>query len=103
MSKQASRQRAIEAALKRFEDFTGMSGEVIGSLDVPNLGPDEPLVVIGDCEAVAYSTVRNGKRESYQHEFRPSSRPVLACSHDGSRLYLLAGAYKFTHRGIEDR
>lgn len=103
MSKQAARQRQVEAALKRFEDFTGMSGEVVGSLQVPNLGEDEPLVVIGDCEAIAYRTVRNGVEESYQHEFRPSSRPVLCCSFDGSRLFLLAGSYKFTSRGIEDR
>lgn len=103
MSKQAARQRAIEAALKRFEDFTGMSGEVVGSIEVPEVQEGEPLVVIGDLEAVAYTTVRNGVTESYQHEFRKSSRPVLACSHDGSRLFLLAGSYKFTSRGIEDR
>lgn len=103
MSKQAARQRAIAAALKRFEDFTGMSGEVVGSLHIEPFKEGEPLVVIGDLEALAYTTVRNGVEESYQHEFRKSSRPVLACSHDGSRLFLLAGSYKFTSRGIEDR
>lgn len=90
-------------AVKLFEDFTGMPGEVIGRGHVPALKPDAVLVVIGDCEAIAYSTVRNGKRESYQHEFKPSARPVLAVTHDGKSLLLLAGAYRFTDHGIEDR
>jgi hypothetical protein len=93
----------VRKALRLYEEFTGMAGEVVGTVNVPELKRDDVLVVIGDCEAIAYSTVRNGKRESYQHEFRASSRPVLAASHDGHRLYLLAGAYRFTDRGIEDR
>lgn len=103
MSKQAARQRELTMALKRFEDFTGAKGEVIGVADVPDLKDDDTLVIIGECEAIAYSAVRDGARASYQHEFKKSSRPTLAVSFDGSRLFLLAGAYKFTARGIEDK
>lgn len=92
--------RKTRAALALFEDFTGHQGEVMGTQELPQ---DDTLVVVGECEAIAYTAMRDGETASYQHEFRKSSRPVLAVSHDGKRLYLLAGAYKFTHRGIEDR
>jgi len=91
------------AALDRYERFTGHRGKVVGVRKVPELREGDVLVQIGQCEAIAYCTVREGKRQSFQHEFKPSARPVLAVSHDGKRLYLLAGAYRFTDRGIEDR
>lgn len=90
----------LEQALKLFEDFTGHTAKVEGTFDIP---ADDTLVIVGECEAIAYNATRDGETHSYQHEFKKSSRPVLAVSHDGERLYLLAGAYKFTHRGIEDR
>ncbi|MDW8259325.1 MAG: hypothetical protein RML32_07760 [Gammaproteobacteria bacterium] len=93
--------RKIEAARKRFEAFTGMTATTVEEIEVPPL--DDVLFVVGECEAIAYNTVRDGIVQSFQHEFRKKSRPVLAVSSDGRRLYLLAGAYKFTDRGIEDR
>lgn len=89
----------VKQAAKLFEDFTGDKAQKVVAHDLPT---DDTLVVIGECEAIAYTTVRDGEQNSYQHEFKKSARPVLAVSHDGQRLYLLAGAYKFTHRGIED-
>lgn len=90
----------VQAALKLFEDFTGHSAKVEGRVEIPG---DDVLVIVGECEAIAYTATRDGETHSYQHEFKKSARPVLAVSHDGERLYLLAGAYKFTNRGIEDR
>lgn len=92
--------RRVKQALKLFEDFTGHPGEVIGTAEIPD---SDTLMVVGKCDAIAYTATRDGETHSYQHEFRSSSRPVLAVSHDGLRLYLLAGAFKFTDRGIEDR
>lgn len=89
----------LAAAAKLFEDFTGDEASTIESVVVP---PDTTLMVIGDCDAIAYTATRDGETASYQHEFKKSSRPVLAVSHDGKRLYLIAGSYRFTHRGIED-
>lgn len=86
-------------ALALFESFTGHAGEVAGTIDLPS---DDTLVIVGECDAIAYTATRDGETHSYQHEFKKSARPVLAVSHDGERLYLLAGAYRFTHRGIED-
>lgn len=96
-----SRRDKIKKAVRLFEDFTGMSGEVIDEENVPPV--DDVVVIVGICEAIAYTATRDGETASYQHEFSPNARPALAVSHDGRRLYLLAGAYEFTSHGIEDR
>lgn len=95
-----SRERRIKDAADLFAGFTGERGEVIGHVDLPE---DDVLMVVGICEAIAYRAVRDGEAASYQHEFKPSARPALAVSSDGQRLYLIAGSYEFTDRGIEDR
>jgi hypothetical protein len=98
--------RALDAKVRQatrlFEAFTGADADAVERVHVRDIA-DDVLVVVGKVDAIAYSTRRGGKRESYQHEFKSSSRPVLATSHDGRRLYLLAGAFRFTSRGIEDR
>jgi hypothetical protein len=96
-----SRSQKIKQAARLFEDFTGMQGEVVDEHDVPPI--DDVMVIVGICEAIAYTATRDGETASYQHEFSPNARPALAVSHDGRRLYLLAGAYRFTAHGIEDR
>ena len=65
----------------------------------------EPKVglVIGKLDGVLYTTVRDGKRESYIHEFRARSRPLLAASSDGTQLRIVGGRFEFTDAGIEDR
>ena len=92
----------VKQAARLFEDFTGMRGEVTEDAEeVPAV--DDVMVIVGICEAIAYQATRDGETASYQHEFSPNARPALAVSHDGRRLYLLAGAYEFTAHGIEDR
>jgi hypothetical protein len=89
----------IAAAARRFEDFTGHKAAHVDKFDVAD--PDT-FFLMGEAEAIAYNAVRDGKRESYIHEFRRKSRPLLTASHDGKSLYLLGGAYRVTDRGIED-
>lgn len=89
----------IAAAARRFEDFTGHKAAHVDKFDVAD--PDT-FFLMGEAEAIAYNAVRDGKRESYIHEFRQKSRPLLTASHDGKSLYLLGGAYRVTDRGIED-
>lgn len=96
-----SHSKRVKQAARLFEDFTGMSGEVVGQEDVPPV--DDVMVVVGICEAIAYTATRDGETASYQHEFSPKARPALAVSSDGRRLYLIAGSYEFTSHGIEDR
>ena len=96
-----SHSKKIKQAARLFTDFTGMEGEILGEEEVPPV--DDVMVIVGVCEAIAYTATRDGETASYQHEFSPNARPALAVSHDGRRLYLLAGAYEFTSHGIEDR
>lgn len=93
--------RKVQQAARLFENFTGQRAESVEQMDLPP--QDDVLVVIGQCEAIAYRATRDGETHSYQHEFSQNARPELAVSHDGRRLYLLAGAYEFTSHGIEDR
>jgi hypothetical protein len=90
----------IAQAAKLYEDF---SGHEPTRVRVRNVRDDDTLLHVGETEAIAYNARRDGKRDSYIHEFRKGSRPLLAASHDGKRLYLLDGAYRFTDRGITDR
>ena len=89
----------MTAAIKLFEDFTG---DKPGYIDTVKLPIDTVCVAIGYCDGVLYSTVRDGQNESYVHEFKKGARPVLAVSSNGKQLYLLAGSYRFTDRGIVD-
>jgi hypothetical protein len=54
---------------------------------------------IGPLVGVLYK--REGKKHPYLHRFNRFNRPVLASSFDGSQLYILAGGYRLTDRGIE--
>lgn len=92
--------KKINAAVSLYQKFTGHIPEFI---DKVTLKVDNVAFAIGYCDGIMYETIRDGKRENYIHKFRKGSRPVLASSSDGKQLYLLAGAYKFTERGIEDK
>ncbi len=91
--------KKIEAAVSLYQKFSGHTPEFI---DRVTLKVDTVAFAIGYCDGIMYETVRDGRSENYIHKFRKGSRPVLACSSDGKQLYMLAGAYKFTERGIED-
>ncbi len=73
------------------------------SLQVVNIPKQDTAFAIGQLDGVLYTTVRDGKKEAYVHEFKARSRPLLAASFDGENLYILNGEYAFTDRGIEDR
>lgn len=93
-------QREIDSAHELFRDFTGEHPERLQNVKIrtPKSG-----LVIGELDGVLYTTVRDGKTEKYQHDFKKGSRPLLASSHDGESLHILGGEYEFTERGIEDK
>lgn len=93
-------QKKIFKAVKLYQDFSGHKPEFIDTIQYPN---HNVLMAIGHCNGIMYETVRDGKKERYIHKFKKGSRPVLAVSHDGKQLYLIAGSYRFTDAGIEDR
>lgn len=94
-----SRVLRVEDALALFERFTGHKGEIF-SVERPDF-PDVAMVV-GYCDGIMYTTVRDGKREKYLHQFNAKCRPLLLASSDGKQLLVLGGAYDFTERGIVD-
>lgn len=60
-------------------------------------------LVIGELDGVLYTTIRDGKEESYIHEFKERSRPLLVSSSDGNSLHIIGGQYVMTDRGIVDK
>jgi hypothetical protein len=83
-----------------YKEFSGhvANESVTVKLPVPKTG-----LVIGELDGILYTTVRDGKTEKYQHDFKKSSRPHLISSSDGESLHILGGEYEFTERGIEDK
>lgn len=92
-----SKRARVKEAARRFADFTGHQAESLTLIDNPN---NDTTFLIGDLDGVLYTTVRDGQKESYVHEFKTRSRPLLASSYDGKQLYILNGGYKMTDRGI---
>jgi hypothetical protein len=95
----ASEKLAVKEAKALYADFSGHDGQVLGKVSIPS---HKAGLVVGECDGILYTTVRDGKTEKYIHKFKQKSRPLLVSSHDGKTLYLLDGAFKFTSRGIVD-
>jgi len=89
----------LQQASELYEEFSGHAGELIGTIDFPE---HDTVIYVGKIHAIAYEAVRDGRLEKYVHEFKARSRPVLAVSHDGNQLYIVAGRYRFTDHGIVD-
>jgi hypothetical protein len=93
-------QRGRTRAASLYERFTGHDAEVIATVKLPPAPPE--VAVIGECTAICYSTVRDGRREEYIHEFRKVDRPHLCVDPTGRQLLLIGGNYDFTELGIVD-
>lgn len=94
----AQGRQAIDAAAL-FESFIGRRPR-LDEIEIPDM--PEAVAVIGPCDFIGYTTVRNGKRESYIHDFAAKDRPLLCVAPDGSQILLIGGDYDFTSRGIVD-
>lgn len=97
-----SKRQRLADAVKRYEAFTGMTADSYAPVQVEF--PDV-AIEIGRVEAIAYSTIREGKVQRYLHKFRKSAQPVFAAGHDGKQLLLInidGRQFEFTERGIVD-
>lgn len=103
-SSRAGRRRSvsneIEAASDLRERFTGHDSKPPRSINVPPI--PAAVAVIGDCDGILYTTVRDGRTERYIHEFALKDRPKLCVTPDGRQILLVGGRYVFTERGIVD-
>lgn len=93
-------QRALAQASKLYSDFSGHEAEFAREVDAP-IAP-RVGIVIGYCDGILYSTVRDGKKEDYIHEFAKADRPLFVVSEDGKQIMLYGGNFRFTERGIVD-
>ena len=100
MRNPVGRKRKLAAAAKLYENFTGHQARYVERvlIDVPQV-----LLLVGECDGVLYSCVRDGQHERYIHQFKKQSRPLLCSNETGTALYLIGGEYNFTSRGIVDK
>lgn len=89
----------LERAAELYRRFTGERPDRVMRI---TLEPVTVGLVIGECDGILYTTVRDGEEERYIHEFKARSKPLLCASHDGSQLVIIGGRYRFTERGIVD-
>ena len=81
------------------ERFTGHPAKPIGRIKAP-VAP-KTAAVLGYCDAIDYTTRRDGRVERYRHKFAESDRPLLCVGPD-MKIFFLQGRYRFTELGIVD-
>lgn len=89
----------LNRAKRLFEEFTGHEANIYEPVDIPE---HDTAVLIGELDGLLYTTIRDGVKESYIHEFKTKSRPLLCVSYDGKQLYIVGGRYIFKETGIND-
>lgn len=92
--------REIARAGRLLKNFSGHEPSEILTVDDKNFSTG---LAVGPLLGLAYETVRDGEKLPYFHEFRKSSRPLLAASSDGKQLRIVGGRFQFTEAGITDR
>lgn len=84
----------------RFKSFQGRAAKA-GEIARVKMKRHVDVFLVGDLEGLIYKAAGDGV--TYIHRFKKSARPVLYVSADGKQVYVLAGAYRFTDRGFEDK
>jgi len=82
-----------------YRRFTGHEAKPVQEVPAP-IAP-RAAAVIGYCDALLYTTVRDGNVEKYKHSFAAKDRPLL-CVGPNKKVFLLGGNYRFTELGIVD-
>jgi hypothetical protein len=90
----------VTRAADLFERFTGHDAQHQERVQVPPL--PQVAAVIGECDGILYTAVRDGQVEKYIHKFRKADKPLLCVSPDGLQIILVGGRYRFTSAGIVD-
>lgn len=85
--------------LELYREFTGMEPTTVDTVEIPDYSV---AIVIGECDAIQYSTIRDGINEQYEHRFSKRARPLLCVSHDGKQMFLVGDGYEFRDTGIND-
>lgn len=62
--------------------------------------PETEALRVGELVALVYKTSEH--KRPFFHRFNAKRRPLLFVSSDGTQIYTLKGAYRFTARGFVD-
>lgn len=94
-----SEKEQFARASQLFADFSGHDASPWARvrIEVPKVA-----LVVGRCDGVLYTTMRDGRIEKYIHRFKAKVAPALCASPDGRQLFLVGGSFEFTERGIVD-
>jgi hypothetical protein len=92
--------------LSRYADLADLYRRFTGHAAKPWKTVKKPIVpdaaaVIGYCDGLLYTTMRDGRVERYKHDFADSDRPLLCVGPD-RQVFLIHGKYRFTEAGIVD-
>jgi hypothetical protein len=96
-----SKKVQLHESAELYSNFTGHEPQVVDTIPKPDF-PDV-LAIIGDCDGIMYSTVRDGVHEKYIHKFHKDAKPLFCVNSDGTGIFFIGGEYDFTERGIVDR
>lgn len=93
---------AIKQAANLFENFRDHSPESLDKVEQPDLSA---VMVVGECDAIEYTTVRGEKKrvERYRHKFHKHAKPLLCVTGDGKTFLSVGGDFTFTERGFVDK
>lgn len=92
--------KRLQAAVKKFESFTGLEASKVTKVHIPD--PPEVTVILGELVGVIYKTEKTetGSRpREFIHKFK--KRPLLLTDTKGKYLYIAGGKIRVTDRGIE--
>lgn len=101
LSKCSARAVDISKAERLFEAFTGHSSD--NQYRLTGLQMPKVACVVGELDALLYTTMRDGKVERYTHTFNQRDKAILCASPDGRQILILGGHFRWTARGIVDR
>lgn len=81
------------------ELFTAFHGSEPEDGDLAFVENTDVIFPLGKLHAVSYILDVDGEEQLFYHEFK-HHRPVLCSNSDGTQLYILAGEYEVTEKGI---
>jgi hypothetical protein len=84
-----------------YQRFTKQKAEPFGYVDMP--AAPKAAAIMGYCDAIEYTTQREGTMQLFRHKFHRKDAPLLCVGPTGAPILMVGGVYRWTDRGIVDR
>ena len=88
---------SVRRAIKDYEAFRERPARRARTVEI---NWPSSVWIMGHVDFIGYRTTHGNKAVRYKHTFHAGSKPLL-CT-DGKKLFLVAGRYHVTDRGIVD-